>query len=381
MNRLLADIVRIQMVLFEMILGIICKPALLGGVISMLLSLIQRLMRPHSPLITITGMPGSVNVDSTPHTDIVLDHVDDKASNIPDLASIMPCALITIERELLTADRNAYTYNSIYGYRTAKAVRAGGRNALKDVHVEMASIMAHVIAATTAFFDLGYASGRSGNMANESTIKALELMRMPNTCSWYPYFHVGYIAGLSVHVKKHDAEIAAFIQRKAAVKKEVTYAGSEFIRGYTALTGTTDHSLPFEATRSSSSTHDTANIPRSVPGLNILLSEQIRLAELYATKEDARMAVLTTEVVASFTPPSESMTAYTSAAAAIALKQDRSVGDQDNDTCVLCLTNRRNIVVIPCGHIYACSECHAKCDRSCSICKAPVREAVTFYVC
>ena len=58
------------------------------------------------------------------------------------------------------------------------------------------------------------------------------------------------------------------------------------------------------------------------------------------------------------------------------------VGEQEQ--CVICCTNRRNALLLDCGHMFTCSECfdtmHAETTRSkwaCPICRQKVRKVVT----
>lgn len=53
--------------------------------------------------------------------------------------------------------------------------------------------------------------------------------------------------------------------------------------------------------------------------------------------------------------------------------------DDEDDQCILCYTNRKNIEFSPCTHCVTCSECYVKMikPRECHICKQPIAQLIT----
>lgn len=59
-------------------------------------------------------------------------------------------------------------------------------------------------------------------------------------------------------------------------------------------------------------------------------------------------------------------------------QEDRS---DESNTCVVCLANRREIVLLDCGHICLCAECVTVMPEplTCPVCRAPVDRYITTY--
>lgn len=52
----------------------------------------------------------------------------------------------------------------------------------------------------------------------------------------------------------------------------------------------------------------------------------------------------------------------------------------ENITCKICLTNKVNIVYIPCGHCF-CSDCnHKKSNSICALCRKPINSVQKFFI-
>ena len=52
----------------------------------------------------------------------------------------------------------------------------------------------------------------------------------------------------------------------------------------------------------------------------------------------------------------------------------------DNVTCKICMTNKVNMVYIPCGHCF-CSECdNRNTKRLCPICRKSINSTQKFYI-
>ena len=45
--------------------------------------------------------------------------------------------------------------------------------------------------------------------------------------------------------------------------------------------------------------------------------------------------------------------------------------DESTDECLICLTEKKSVIVNPCGHFYMCSACATALTR-CPICRGPV---------
>jgi hypothetical protein len=49
------------------------------------------------------------------------------------------------------------------------------------------------------------------------------------------------------------------------------------------------------------------------------------------------------------------------------------------DVCVICAERPRDALVLPCRHLYACSECAARSASACAICRAPVHQVARVF--
>jgi len=49
---------------------------------------------------------------------------------------------------------------------------------------------------------------------------------------------------------------------------------------------------------------------------------------------------------------------------------------EDEDLCVVCLTNKRDTVILPCGHYYLCASCVSKCADTCPVCRGEIADTV-----
>ena len=70
------------------------------------------------------------------------------------------------------------------------------------------------------------------------------------------------------------------------------------------------------------------------------------------------------------------------ASSATGSRSDEGQGDVAHDnTCVVCLTNRREIVLLNCGHMCLCAECLVALPRpiKCPVCRQSVERHVTIY--
>jgi hypothetical protein len=46
-------------------------------------------------------------------------------------------------------------------------------------------------------------------------------------------------------------------------------------------------------------------------------------------------------------------------------------------TCVVCLVNKVQILIVPCGHVVVCSECSLKLSRECPFCRTKIENKIT----
>lgn len=55
---------------------------------------------------------------------------------------------------------------------------------------------------------------------------------------------------------------------------------------------------------------------------------------------------------------------------------------QENNTCVICLVNAREIALRPCGHVCTCLSCYEAMPnrKLCPVCRAAVTEIVAVYI-
>jgi hypothetical protein len=58
-------------------------------------------------------------------------------------------------------------------------------------------------------------------------------------------------------------------------------------------------------------------------------------------------------------------------------KVNRVYGEDDDPTCVICLTEERSVVVVPCGHYCMCSSCAKHIGTRCPLCRGPVNLVVS----
>merc|ERR1712059_46442 len=52
--------------------------------------------------------------------------------------------------------------------------------------------------------------------------------------------------------------------------------------------------------------------------------------------------------------------------------------DQDLAVCSVCMDNPPNVVMVPCGHFFACEPC-GRALQSCAICRADVKQVLRIY--
>ncbi len=65
------------------------------------------------------------------------------------------------------------------------------------------------------------------------------------------------------------------------------------------------------------------------------------------------------------------------AGAGTAIHVARIFEDPDNPLCCVCLTNNKQMVFVPCGHLCTCSECTPHLRALCPLCRATITVAVT----
>ena len=53
--------------------------------------------------------------------------------------------------------------------------------------------------------------------------------------------------------------------------------------------------------------------------------------------------------------------------------------DDDGKECIICLTNPKNTIMMPCGHLCVCDECAipiTKSTKQCPVCRAAITSTV-----
>ncbi len=60
----------------------------------------------------------------------------------------------------------------------------------------------------------------------------------------------------------------------------------------------------------------------------------------------------------------------------------KEVIEAESTLCIICMDQRREVVLVPCGHLVLCRKCsqrHITASKLCPVCKAPVREICKVY--
>jgi hypothetical protein len=53
--------------------------------------------------------------------------------------------------------------------------------------------------------------------------------------------------------------------------------------------------------------------------------------------------------------------------------------EKDENLCVICLDNKKNIVLVPCGHVCICDSCKEKNIKDCPICRTKIENMIKAY--
>ena len=64
----------------------------------------------------------------------------------------------------------------------------------------------------------------------------------------------------------------------------------------------------------------------------------------------------------------------------VKVKLDKVYGEEDDPTCVICLSEERSVVIVPCGHYCMCTDCAghiAHSTQKCPMCRGRVDLVVT----
>lgn len=59
------------------------------------------------------------------------------------------------------------------------------------------------------------------------------------------------------------------------------------------------------------------------------------------------------------------------------------VRDRDlrmDQICVVCNTNAREIILLPCGHVCICEDCSGNINDNCPICRTPIAQKAAAYI-
>ncbi|GMI40017.1 hypothetical protein TrCOL_g2027 [Triparma columacea] len=53
--------------------------------------------------------------------------------------------------------------------------------------------------------------------------------------------------------------------------------------------------------------------------------------------------------------------------------------EDDSDTCVICLDNKRNTVLLPCKHLCVCKACAGPTLKECPMCRQEIHDSMRVY--
>lgn len=53
---------------------------------------------------------------------------------------------------------------------------------------------------------------------------------------------------------------------------------------------------------------------------------------------------------------------------------------RDDQVCVVCRTNPREIILLPCGHVCLCEDCSVDITSGCPVCRAPISQKSPAYI-
>ncbi|KAG5178178.1 hypothetical protein JKP88DRAFT_225620 [Tribonema minus] len=77
-------------------------------------------------------------------------------------------------------------------------------------------------------------------------------------------------------------------------------------------------------------------------------------------------------------PPADATGAPTTTLAAAAAASAAAGEPNDNNTCVVCMDNPRDVLLMPCAHMVLCRECAVNL-RDCPTCRTKIRQQVQVY--
>lgn len=53
---------------------------------------------------------------------------------------------------------------------------------------------------------------------------------------------------------------------------------------------------------------------------------------------------------------------------------------REDQLCVVCRTNPREIILLPCGHVCLCEDCSDDITSDCPVCRAPISQKAAAYI-
>lgn len=53
---------------------------------------------------------------------------------------------------------------------------------------------------------------------------------------------------------------------------------------------------------------------------------------------------------------------------------------REDQLCVVCKTNAREIILLPCGHVCLCEDCSASINSNCPICRTQIIQKAAAYI-
>lgn len=53
---------------------------------------------------------------------------------------------------------------------------------------------------------------------------------------------------------------------------------------------------------------------------------------------------------------------------------------REDQLCVVCRTNPREIILLPCGHVCLCEDCAGDINNDCPLCRTPISQKMAAYI-
>ena len=63
------------------------------------------------------------------------------------------------------------------------------------------------------------------------------------------------------------------------------------------------------------------------------------------------------------------------------LKIEDTKGEIIDMTCIVCLTNKRSVLFLPCAHLACCNTCNSQIESTCPVCRSDISEYKQVILC